>query len=193
MTPADYLRFVVLPTFAEFMAEPDDQRRAYLACITTAHLVDYVDVALGSPEGGKHKVRQAVRATDPYSAACLEIVEGVSNGTKHARKDPKVSQRFKFVPGYERRVPAFALDTPRAGLDEGRWDNPGLVVAHRIANGAEGLGSYFIDDCVCVVIRACATAFPGLLGSVDLGKVASKLDRAAWLSALMSIASGEVS
>ena len=45
------------------------------------------------------------------------------------------------------------------------------------------------DDCVCVVIRASATAFPALLGSVDLGKVAPELDRAAWLSAMMSIAS----
>ena len=28
---------------------------------------------------------------------------------------------------------------------------PGLAVSHRIPDGTPGLGSYFIDDCVCVV------------------------------------------
>ncbi len=180
MTPADYLSIVVLPTLVEFMAEPADQRRAHLACITAAHLVDHVARA------GRVKfkaARKAIEGASSYATCCLEIVEGICNGTKHA--GPSREAAFPFVPSCERYVAAFALNTPGAGLDEGRWDNPRLVVAHRIADGVEGLCSYFIDDCVCVVIRACATAFPALLGGIDLGKIAPELDRAAQLSASM--------
>ena len=46
MTPADYLRLILLPTLADLLAEPADQRRAYLACITAAHIVDHVAVTL---------------------------------------------------------------------------------------------------------------------------------------------------
>ena len=183
MTPADYLRGVVLPTLMEMLAEPVDQRRAYLACITAAHLVDHVARA------GRLKpkeVREAVVAGSAYVACCLEIVEGIGNGTKHA--GPSREAAFPFVPGYERHVPAFAFDMPGAGFDEGRWDRPGLAVAHRIADGSPGLGSYCIDDCACVVVRSYAEAFPTLLGGIDLAPIAPELDRSAWLSVAMASA-----
>ena len=181
MTPAEYLRIVVLPTLAELLAEPDDQRRAYLACITAAHLVDHVD---RGARIGRKAVRAAAVGARPYATCCLEIVEGIANGTKHA--GPSREAAFPFVPGYERYVPAFGLDELGAGLDEGRWNRAGLVVAHRIADGSEGLGSYFIDDCVCVVVRAYTSAFQALLGGVDIAIVAPELDRFGWLSAAIA-------
>jgi hypothetical protein len=170
MTPADYLCLIVLPTLAECIDTPDDQRRAYLACITTAHLVDHVSVALDPTSGDRHAVRRAVRAVGPYSSGCLDIVEAVSNGTKHAAPDPKPSRPVKFAPGYERFVPAFSWNTPGAGWGEARWSGPGIVVDH---DGAH----WFIDDCVRATVRAYAVAFPALFADADLGPVARELDR----------------
>ncbi|MGI4764785.1 MAG: hypothetical protein ACRYGP_06930 [Janthinobacterium lividum] len=65
-------------------------------------------------------------------------------------------------------------------------------MAHRIADGSPGLGSYFIDDCACIVVRAYTTAFAPLLSGVDLGTIAPELDRAARLSALMAAMSDRV-
>ena len=110
-----------------------------------AHLVDHVNHGVRI---GRKAVRAAAVGATPYATCCLEIVEGIANGTKHA--GPSREADFSFVPGYERYVPVFGLDEPRAGLDKGRWNRAGLVVAHRMAERSEGLGSYFIDDCVCV-------------------------------------------
>ncbi len=184
MTPADYLRHIVLPTLAEFMAAPDDQRRAYLACITAAHLADHVArFTKASPK----EVRQAIGRPGDYSTRCVEIVEGVSNGTKHAGASREA--KFPFVPGYERRAPAFAWDVPEAGWDVGRWNGPGLIVAHRIVGEADGLGSYFIDDCVRGAVRAYAETYPTLFASVDLSVVALDHDR--WAALIQPSMSAE--
>lgn len=184
MTPADYLRLILLPTLAELLAEPEDQRRAYLACITAAHLVDHVAVTLPRRADGKpdiRAVRSAVARLGAYSAGCLAIVEAVSNGTKHAGPDPNRS--IKFSPGYERLVPAFAWDTEGAGWGEGRWSGPGIVVDH---NGAH----WFLDDCVRATVRAVSIAFPDRFIGADLGPVARYLDRYAALDAAASASLG---
>ncbi len=168
MTPAEYLRTIVLPTLADLMDAPGDQRRAYLACITAAHLVDHVDVARGSLRDGKRDVRRAVRALDLHIAGCLDIVEAVATGVKHAKPDDRATRAVKFAPGHERHVRAFALDTPGAGLNEGRWGGPGLLVEH-------GGVHWFLDDTVRIVVRGFADAFPDLFASVDLEGASSLL------------------
>jgi len=184
MTPAEYVRFIALPTLGELLAEPSNQRRAYLACITAAHLVDHVNVALGPAGGGKHAIRKAVRAVGPYSAGCLDIVEAVSNGTKHAASDSKASRPVKFAPGHERPIPAFSWDTPGAGWDEGRWSGAGIVVDH-------GGAHWFIDDSVRATVRAYAFAFPALFAGVDLGEVAREFDRYAAFDTVLWPAPGD--
>ena len=42
LTPAQYLDTITLPTVAEFLDDLGNPRRAYLACMVTAHLVDQV-------------------------------------------------------------------------------------------------------------------------------------------------------
>ena len=87
MTPARYLDLIVLPTLAEVIADSADQRRAYLACITAAHLVDHVSVTLPRHHGTKPdvwEVRSALGRLGPGTTAALEIVEAVCNGTKHS-------------------------------------------------------------------------------------------------------------
>lgn len=170
MTPADYLRFIVLPTLAEMLAEPADQRRAYLACITAAHLVDHVDVAKGSPPEGKWQVRKDVRAVGILVAGALEIVEAVATGAKHAKPDPKPNRAVKFPPGGERSVPAFTWGTPGAGWGEGRLGGAGLLVdmAGR---------RWFLDDAVRITVQSFVLAFPDRFAGVDLGSVAAGIDR----------------
>lgn len=184
ITPADYLDLIVLPTLAELLAEPVDQRRAYLACIAAAHLVDHIAVRLPPRPDGRpdlRAVRSAIGRAGPhgrYSAACLAIVEAVSNGTKHALPDPKQNRPIKFMPGYERLVPAFAIGVPEAGIGQGRIGAPGLVVDH---DGQH----WFLDDCIRAMVRGCVAAFPDLFAGVDLGEVARGADRYGFLDALL--------
>lgn len=168
MTPADYLRAIVLPSLAEMLAEPSSSRRAYVACITAAHLVDHVAAARGIGGHRKHEVREAVRALGPRAAACLAIVEGVCTGVKHAAPDPKPNRPVKFVPGDERAVPAFAFSVEGAGWGQGRFGGPGVAVEH------DGM-LWFLDTCVLEVVRAYAQAFPAELGGVDLAPILRSL------------------
>jgi hypothetical protein len=149
LTPAQYLNTIVLPTVAEFLEDPTDPRRAYLACMVTAHLVDQITRSEKLP---KNDVRAAIARSHEFGKKALEIVEGISNGTKHAgtgRGEP-----FPFAPGYEGYDPGFKLGAPGSAFEQGGWGHPpGLIVKH-------GSFDYYIDDSLRIVVAAFRTAYP---------------------------------
>lgn len=155
LTPAQYLDTITLPTVAEFLDDLGNPRRAYLACMVTAHLVDQVT---RSQKVGKEQVREAISALGGYRREALEIVEGICNGTKHAGTGRDAA--FPFAPGHEMRRHAFEFDVDGRGFDEADWDIPGLTVSHRQV-------TYFIDECVRATIWSFMTAYPNHFAGVD--------------------------
>ena len=92
MTPHEYATAIVVPTVREFLMERGDLRRAFLACVATYHLVDYLAHAHAASNSSKaasekakneaaHEIRSAVRAV---CALSFDVVQGICNGTKHA-------------------------------------------------------------------------------------------------------------
>ncbi|MCJ2074115.1 nucleotidyltransferase domain-containing protein [Methylobacterium sp. E-016] len=166
MTPQEYVRAIVLPTLAEFRTVRDDRRRAYLACLVICHVADSLALAevqaqpgFGGMAGNARKtaVKSAlkrVQATVEARCAQASLVLAVANGVKHPEKLP-------LLPGTERNVPQFALDTPGAGLDEGRFDAPGLAVE---VDGQQ----HFLDVCAQQVLAAFVHAYPKHLGEIAL-------------------------
>ena len=166
LTPAQYLDTMVLPTLAEFLADLGNPRRAYLACMMAAHLVDQIT---RSERVDKPAVRTAIAALGGYKGEALEIVEGICNGTKHAgtgRGEP-----FPFAPGHEKRRFALEFDVEGRGFDQGDWDIPGLTVSH-------GGATYFIDECVRATVWGFIAAYPDRFAGVDHASVTKPgLDR----------------
>jgi len=115
-TPADYLVIVVLPTLAEFMDVPDNRRRMYLACIATAHMVDHIARTVSPTAPENYAIRKEVRAQGSYATACLDVVEAICNGTKHAGPDPRRKQAFNYAPGQERFMPPLGSSAPGGGM-----------------------------------------------------------------------------
>ncbi len=160
MTPSDYLASIVLPTVAEFVAEPSDRRRAYLACIVAAHTVDHVSRA---GAGNRAEVRDAVRAQGIFARECLDLVEAVCNGTKHAAPDRRAP--VQFAPGREYLFKAGSLGAVLAARHRPRWNRPGLCVER---DGEDR----FIDESLEGLIAAVVMAFPALFPGVDPVSVA---------------------
>ena len=152
LTPAQYLATILSPTVREFENEPTNPRRAYLACMVTAHLVDQVTRSEKLP---KPEVRAAIARSHEFGEKALEIVEGISNGTKHAgtgRGEP-----FPFAPSHEGYDPGFKLGAPGSAFEQGGWGHPpGLIIKH-------GSFDHYIDDSVKIVIAAFRAAYPQLL------------------------------
>jgi hypothetical protein len=142
---------IVVPTVKEMLADRGSRRHVYVAGIVTYSLVDYIAREVGIT---KTHVCDSLRGV---CEADFDVVQGVCHGTKHAGN----AQGFRFVPGQDRDVPVFALDVPGAGLDQGRWDVPGLSVER---NGAE----LFLDTCIQVVLLNFSKLYQSQLGKLDL-------------------------
>jgi hypothetical protein len=142
---------IVLPTVKEMLADRGNRRHLYVAGIMTYSLVDYIAREVGIP---KTQVCDSLRGV---CEADFDVVQGVCHGTKHAGS----VKGLRFVPGQERDVPVFAFDVPGAGLDQGRWDVPGLSVER---NGAE----LFPDTCIQVVLLNFSKLYQSQLGKLDL-------------------------
>jgi hypothetical protein len=151
MLPAEYMSQIVLPTVDEYLATTGDRRRAYLACIATYHVRDYLaraeDVSVGEIERNMRGV----------CANSFDVVEGICNGSKHYRND---YDDFLFAPGSEQAIPVLELDVPGSGLDVSRFDVPGLLVEH---NGHR----MFVDMSVCAALAAYGQIFPQRFASID--------------------------
>jgi hypothetical protein len=153
MLPSEYVSEVVLPTVDEFLAATGELRRAILACVVSYHVRDYLAKASGCSMG---EVDRRIRAMSAFS---FDVVEGVCNGSLHVRNTKH--GKFKFTPGDEKPIPVFALDEAGSGLDEARFDIPGLEVEHQGRRA-------FIDVCLCAVLGTVGLVFPAEFSGVDL-------------------------
>jgi hypothetical protein len=153
MSPAQYMSEIVLPTVDEYLDARDNLRRGALACIVAWHVRDYL----------KHTT--ALKFTDidakmkGLCAFSFDVVEGVALGSKHVRNTRQGD--FRFTPGDQKVIPAFALDVPGAGLDQGRLDVAGLEVEHQGHRA-------FVDFCLCAFIGSFGRAFPAEFAGSDL-------------------------
>lgn len=77
MTPAQYLRDIVMPTVAEFEAKPADVRRAMLACTICYHTVDAI--------ARDRRIKDEKVVYDELVGRCPEMatLKAVSLMTKH--------------------------------------------------------------------------------------------------------------
>jgi len=117
MTPKEYLEEIVLPTVADYERDTQSRRLAYLACIVTYHMADYLKKA---GVEGLHR-----NMTDKCDAA-WSVVGAVANGAKH-KDNHRSRQPLKFTAGTDQyRPPAVA------GLLECGWselgDDEGSIV-----------------------------------------------------------------
>jgi hypothetical protein len=136
----------------ESLADRGNRRRVYLAGIATYSLVDYLARDVGI---AKAEVCNTLRA---LCNPAFDVVQGICNGTKHAGKHER---GFHFIPGEDRNVPVFALDTPGSGWDQSRLEVPGLSVE---INGAE----LFLDTCIQIVLLSFFKLYHSQLGKLDL-------------------------
>lgn len=159
MTPLEYARRIILPTWEDAAKAPSDRRLAYLTCTAVYHLCDYLalaqlerskDFEKASNRGRKklHEdavaiIQQAVAARCPSE---FRVVGDICNGFKHPA-------RANRLPGTEREVPAFSFDIGGSGWDQGRWSGPGLAVN---IDGRE----MFLDDCIMKVLQAFRALYP---------------------------------
>ena len=152
MTPNEYISEIAIPTVRDFLNARGDRRLAYLACIATYHIVDYVAA------GDSTKIGEILRHLRTIAEPAVDVVQGICHGTKHARA---TKARFPFSPGDERHVPSFAFDVPGAGWGEGRWGGPGFEVDH--------LGRFmFIDECVQTLLLCLKSIYPAAFADVSL-------------------------
>jgi hypothetical protein len=160
MLPAEYMSQVVLPTVDEYLEATGDRRRAYLACIATYHVRDYLaraDAVSNSKREIERSTREIERKMRGVCANSFEVVEGICNGSKHSGND---RNKFLFAPGAEQAIPVFELDVAGSGLDVSRFDVPGLLVEH---NGHR----MFVDMSVCAALAAYGQILPQRFPSID--------------------------
>lgn len=102
MTPNDYSRNIVVPTVQEFINEPLDIRRMYLACVTTYHIVDYLD-----PRDPKSIEQRVAKVCGHDMQIVYEICIGAKHAVPRKRGQFKAGDEKKFDPGYPYRYPIF--------------------------------------------------------------------------------------
>jgi hypothetical protein len=98
-----YLSEIVYPTIADFEANPTSRRRAFLACVTTFHAIDYI--ADSGQKTGKRNLRGQFRKTSPEFA----LVDRVAHAFKHVRTGyPNMPKNLPFTSAEViSRLPAF--------------------------------------------------------------------------------------
>ena len=98
MTPLDYLEEIVLPTIDEFQADGSSRRKAYLACIVTYHLSDYLRAS---------KASDVLETVKGRAEAAFEVVHAVATGAKHTASGRK--DQIKFRAGSDVYLPPNTL------------------------------------------------------------------------------------
>ena len=86
MTPNDYAKKIIVPTVKEFIDDPMNVRRMYLACITTYHICDYLGTSSGGPKCIQNKI-------EDICGADMRVIYEVCIGAKHAV--PRNPNQFK--------------------------------------------------------------------------------------------------
>jgi hypothetical protein len=151
MTPADYMNDIVIPTVREFRDDRRSRRRAYLACIATFHLRDYLKKA------GEYGVIDAMWK----SCGAADVVRGICNGSKHAETDGSHAVAFRAGEDTERPPAVWG----EAVWDASRWDDTigGREVGH-------GRDRYDLYECVKAVALAFQRNYSAQLGACDLSE-----------------------
>jgi hypothetical protein len=107
MDARQYADVIVDPTIAEFESDPRAVRRAYLACLVTFHMIDY----LTHPNQPSAR-REEFRRTSPAFAT----IDRVAHALKHvATGHPGSSTQKPLAAGQ-------VIERPRAAWDVGAWD-----------------------------------------------------------------------
>jgi hypothetical protein len=105
MSPLEYLEEIVLPTIDEFQADGSSRRKAYLACIVTIHLKDYLT---------KDNARNVEKTVRNRAEAAFDVVSAVANGAKHS-----ISGRggqIRFHAGSDFYWPSHSVQTLPSGV-----------------------------------------------------------------------------
>ncbi len=154
MTPVQYARDIVVPTVIEVRQKRWDRRRAYLACLVTYHLADFVVVELGlsSPED----VRNSVGISDEFLA-----VEAINIEAKHVAATRSVRARNIGLRAGRERIwfPSFT-GIARAGSTI-LGDKKGGV---KVKIGNRGVDAFVS---VCTVLQGFRAAYPSLFADVN--------------------------
>lgn len=117
MTPKEYLEEIVLPTVADYERDTQSRRLAYVACIVTYHMADYLKKA-----GVESLHRDMAENCD----AAWSVVGAVANGAKH-KDNHRSRQPFKFVAGTDQYRPPAAIGLLECGWSE-LGDEEGSIV-----------------------------------------------------------------
>jgi hypothetical protein len=158
MTPAEYMREIVIPTVREFRDDPRSQRRAYLACIVTYHLRDYLEKA-GEEEGSVGKTMHLLGRDTSW-----DVVHSICNASKHCGHDPNRPHKISFAPGQDYDRPPAKHGEAVFGLS--RWGDG--VGGREIPVDGDGLDIY---ECVRAVLGKYTFHFEHHLGAVDLSEL----------------------
>jgi len=147
MLPADFALEIIVPTVREFRDDRRSRRRAYIACIVTYHLKDYLEKSGVDVEGA---LKTFGRAT------CFEVVRAVCNGTKHRGWRANRVENISFVAGDDYDRPPCIAGLAVCGLS-------------RIGDSIGGREVSEIDlyDAVKTCLRAYYFHFSDYLDGVD--------------------------
>jgi hypothetical protein len=153
MTPAEYVREIVLPTTHEFKVNPRSRRHVYLTCMTVFHIKDHLRKARPKEIDIERKMRNA-------TGKSFDVVRAICNGTKHVETDPTHPIGFRVGDDFDRppgRVGQMQTGVSRAGDSIG-----GREIGQ---NPIERIDIY--EACKATLIAFC-TLFPNHLGDCDL-------------------------
>jgi hypothetical protein len=149
------MRDIVIPTVREFREEPRCRRRAYLACIVTYHLRDYLEKA-GEPNVGA--TMHLLGRNTPF-----DVVHSICISAKHSGHDPERRHKIPFSPGQDYDRPPAKWGEAKWGLS--RWGDP--VGGREIPIKGDGLDIY---ECVRTVLGTYTFHFSHHLGPIDLSE-----------------------
>jgi hypothetical protein len=111
-----YFNEIVQPTIAEFAANPTSRLRAFLACLTTFHAIDYLAASGKTPNKGILKKRFQKESAE------FAIVDRVANAFKHVNAYPNAPANQPLASGEVIRRPPGNWGEGVWGLS--RWGDP---------------------------------------------------------------------
>jgi hypothetical protein len=152
LTPSEFATEIVVPTVREFRDDRRSRRRAYLACMVTYHLKDYLQKSDVDVEAAM-KTFGGSRAFEVVRAVCTAAKHKVFAGDKHPDNIP-----FSAGDDYDR---------PPATWDEAVWDLSRWGDAVGGREIAQNLGGLDLYECVKTVLKTYEFHFDFLLHDVD--------------------------
>jgi hypothetical protein len=90
MFPNDYFEEILIPTLYDSFERPDSRRHAYLTCIVTYHMLDYLEAA------GEKNVYATMKS---FCGSQWEAIHVVATAAKHLRNDRNKNATIRFTSG----------------------------------------------------------------------------------------------